>query len=204
MHGYNSSYRNSEIKPKEKDQPLDTVSSIVWDPYRQDPGFIASSWDGWVRYYVIKGSNHSSSSIDVELAWSMFLQHPVLCCDIHPDSILFVGMATGDIAAINLQNNDIARIGGHDAPICGIYWIKDKGCLMSLGFDNLVRFWNINENSNRPAEEKQLPLKTHATSYDFPYLLIGSIESTVSIINLKNLPNVNWPRYSNDYIKSNL
>lgn len=60
-----SSGRSSEIKPKDADQPLDTVSSIIWDPYRQDPSFIACSWDGWVRYYMMKGQGSSSSSIDV-------------------------------------------------------------------------------------------------------------------------------------------
>lgn len=69
----------------------------------------------------------------------------------HPDNILFVGMATGDIAAINLQNSEVVRIGAHDAPICGIYWLKEKNCLMSLGFDCLVRFWDISGSSNGPA-----------------------------------------------------
>jgi WD40 repeat protein len=72
----------------------------------------------------------------------------VLCCDINDSSILFAGMATGDIAAINLPNNEVARVGGHDAPICNIFWIKEKGCLMTLGFDNLVRFWDISSNKN--------------------------------------------------------
>ena len=57
-------------------------------------------------------------------------------------------MATGDIAAINLPNNEIVRIGYHDAPISGVFWIKEKGCLMTLGFDNLVRFWDVNSNKN--------------------------------------------------------
>lgn len=51
-----SSYgsRNNEYRPKDKDQPLDTVSCLVWDVYKNDPGFIASSWDGYVRYYLVK------------------------------------------------------------------------------------------------------------------------------------------------------
>jgi len=32
----------------------------------------------------------------------MFLQHPVLCCDITQDKVLFAGLATGDIAVIQM------------------------------------------------------------------------------------------------------
>ena len=69
MYGYSSSYHSSyatskanEIKLKDKDQPLDTVSYLIWDPYRNDPGFIAASWDGYVRYYMVKQGTTTSSS----------------------------------------------------------------------------------------------------------------------------------------------
>lgn len=104
----------------------------------------------------------------------MFLQHPVLCCDINEDNILFAGLATGDIAAISLKDNQVVRLGAHDAPICGIFWIKDKNCLVSLGYDNLIRFWTL-DGGNKPQMEIKLPLKTHTVSFDNPYLLIGSI-----------------------------
>lgn len=91
-------------------------------------------------------------------------------------------------------------MGWHDAPICGLFWLKEKGCLLSLGFDNLVRFWTL-EGGNKPQMEITLPLKTHTASMDYPYLLIGSADSTVSIVNLKNLPNVKFPRNPEDYMK---
>lgn len=123
----------------------------------------------------------------------MFLQHPVLCCDINPNNVLLAGLATGDIAAISLENSQVHRVGGHDAPICGIFWLKDKGCLLTLGFDNLVKFWTL-EGGNQPQAEIQLPLKTHTAAMDYPYLLIGSCDSTISIVNLKNLPNCSFPK----------
>lgn len=105
-YSYSSSsygYRGTnDYKPREKDQPLDTVSCLVWDMYKSDPCFIAASWDGYVRYYIVKPSH---SGVEIEKAWSMFLQHPVLCCDINENNILFAGLATGDIAAIRLENN---------------------------------------------------------------------------------------------------
>lgn len=44
---------STEYKPIDKDQPLDTVSVIIWDPYQQQPTFITASWDGYVRVYSI-------------------------------------------------------------------------------------------------------------------------------------------------------
>jgi len=69
MYGYSStgysSYgrgnKSEEMRPLEKDQPLDTVSSIIWDPYHPDPAFIVTSWDGFVRYYVLKPGGIGSS-----------------------------------------------------------------------------------------------------------------------------------------------
>lgn len=45
---------NDYIKAKDKDNPLDTVSYIVWDIYRntQDiAGLITAGWDACIRYY---------------------------------------------------------------------------------------------------------------------------------------------------------
>ena len=39
---------------------------------------------------------------------------------------------------------------------------------------------------------------------DWPYLLIGSAESTLAVINIKNLPNVRFPKNSDDYHKSSI
>jgi len=43
-------------------------------------------------------------------------------------------------------------------------------------------------------------MKTITCCYDFPFLIIGSNESTVAVISLKNMPNnVNFPQSPNDY-----
>lgn len=71
MYGYNNQYGSSsygssrfeEFRPPEKSQPLDTVSSIVWDPYHSNPAFFTSSWDGFVRYYVVNSGSNSSFQV---------------------------------------------------------------------------------------------------------------------------------------------
>lgn len=74
---------------------------------------------------------------------------------------------------------------------------------MSLGYDNCIKFWSIEQN-NPLLHEVKLPLKTVTCSYDFPYLLIGSIETTIAILNMKNMQNVNYPQSADRYMKINL
>jgi WD40 repeat protein len=207
LYGYSSSYshnsRYTEIKPRDRDQPLDTISCLMWDPFSSDPACIAGSWDGHVRYYIPKFSSGGHSSGELDMPWHFFFQQPVLSIDMAPDNVLLAGLASGDIAAVDMRSNKAVRVGGHDAPICGVFWLREKGIIMSLGFDNLVRFWNLDENT-RPEHEVQLPLKTHTCAMEWPYLLIGSAESTITVVTLKNLPNVSFPRRPEDYYKAGI
>jgi len=61
---------------------------------------------------------------------------------------VFGGLASGDVVAVSLQNNNIVHMGCHEAPICGIFWIAEKGCLITLGFDNLIKFWSLETGNN--------------------------------------------------------
>ncbi len=159
----------SEIKAKEKDLPLDTVSSIVWDVYNQDPIFAATSWDGFVRLYMIS----NNVSFELNKIFEVFLHHPVLCADFNDSGLLFAGLASGDVLVIEIKSGSYMSLGNHDAPICGIYWINQFGLLMTLGYDNLIKFWRV-QPENALQTQLELPLKTVTCSFDFPYLLIGS------------------------------
>jgi mRNA export factor len=165
----NRSY-SSDIKAKEKDLPMDTVSSIVWDGYSQDPIFAASSWDGFVRLYMV--SNNSSAELNK--VFEVFLHHPVLCADFSGSGLLFAGLASGDVLVIEIQSGNYMSLGNHEAPICGIYWVNQFSLLMTLGFDNLIKFWRV-QPENALQTQLELPLKTVTCSFDFPYLLIGSV-----------------------------
>lgn len=70
--------------------------------------------------------------------------------------------------------------------------MKEKGCVLSVGFDNLLKFWSLNSPGLLQLEQK-LPLKTITCSFDYPILLLGSIETTIALINLENLPNNTLP-----------
>jgi hypothetical protein len=62
---------------------------------------------------------------------------------------------------------------------------------MSLGFDHKIKFWNLaGNNGNFFAQEFDLPFKTHTAAYDYPYMVVGTAEGKVSILNLSSLPNL--------------
>ncbi len=75
--------------------------------------------------------------------------------------------------------------------------------VLSVGFDNLIKIWSLDGSPNSPFEIT-LPVKTHTASYDYPYLLIGSAEGTIAIINLKNLPSIKVPKHPDDYLKTSI
>lgn len=56
---------------------------------------------------------------------------------------MFAGLASGHIVAVDMANSNIASFGMHDAPLAGVFWIKEKGILMSLGFDRFIKFWSL-------------------------------------------------------------
>lgn len=62
--------------------------------------------------------------------------------------MVFAGLATGDIVAIDMGNNQSAVIGSHDAPIVLVTWIKEFNILISLGYDTKLRFWDIQNQNN--------------------------------------------------------
>lgn len=54
---------------RESDNPMDTIQSIVWDPFDKTArSFFTCGWDGYVRYYVIEGV----SSKKLEKKWEYF------------------------------------------------------------------------------------------------------------------------------------
>lgn len=81
---------------KPEDNPLDSVSCIVWNSYyshNQNPGFFACSWDGYLRYYEIKEENYKR----IDKIWEYYYGHPVLSCTLNHHMVVMVGLANGDI-----------------------------------------------------------------------------------------------------------
>ncbi len=71
--------------------------------------------------------------------------------------------------------------------------------LMSFGYDNKLKFWNLENQGNFLAKEFDLPSKVHTAAYDFPYLMIGTADGKIAFLNLNNLPNLKIPDSNSMY-----
>lgn len=47
-----------------------------------------------------------------------------------------------------MANNQSGVIGSHDAPIVKVFWIQRFNILISLGFDNKLKFWDLQNQGN--------------------------------------------------------
>ena len=66
-----------------------------------------------------------------------------------------------------------------------------------------MRLWTLDSNNNNGnffVREYALPSKTHAVGYDYPYLLIGSIEGKGLFLDISKLPNIDIPNDTKNLI----
>ena len=196
MWNFHNSNSYGDLRVREGEQPWDSVHQIVWNPYTNDPSFFTVGWDGMLRFYMIKDGR------DVDRMFQIFLEQPVISVDVNSQSIAFVGLTSGHVAAIDLQQSRVQVLGKHEGPVIGVYWMKDKNCLISIDMGYTLKCWDITaQNQNFEKGEIKLPLKTVACAYDFPYLVLVSIDSSISVVGLKNFPQCSFPTSSDHYFK---
>jgi hypothetical protein len=57
-------------------------------------------------------------------------------------------LITGDIVAVDMTNKKSQVIGGHEGvAICKIFWLENYGLLMSFGYDQKMKFWNLSDSN---------------------------------------------------------
>lgn len=101
---------------------------------------------------------------------------------------MFAGLATGDIILVDMKNTqNCAPIGSHNAPICMLAWVDKFKVLLSLGYDDLLKVFSLerDQQGNHQIAEYKLPAKTNTGAFSDPYLLIGSQDGRVAILNVQ-------------------
>jgi hypothetical protein len=69
--------------------------------------------------------------------------------DITSQRLVIVGLATGQIGAVDLKNfNNVAMLGSHDSTICKVIWLEKFEILLSFGFDNLIKVFSLKNGQN--------------------------------------------------------
>lgn len=47
-----------------------------------------------------------------------------------------------------MANNQSGVIGTHNAPIAKLFWVHNFNLLLSLGYDNKLKFWDLSNQNN--------------------------------------------------------
>ena len=114
-------------------EPKDTVQDIIWSS--NNGMFAVGGWDGYLRIYTINSVGIGS----LEMGFSMFLGDPVisLAWD-EENNVVFAGMASGVVKAVELKTGNIANVLTLSAPICKVFWIRDQKVLVTVPFDKCI------------------------------------------------------------------
>lgn len=98
---------------------------------------------------------------------------------------MFAGLATGDVALVDMRNTqNCVIVGAHAAPIVLVAWVEKFSVLITLAYDNLIKVFNLqpDQTGKYQIAEYKLPAKTNVASFSFPYLLIGAQDSRVAVL----------------------
>ena len=76
------------------------------------------------------------------------MEHPIISLAVGKSNIVFAGLASGEIFAVDMTNSQSAAIGSHDVPICKLFWVNEYDLLMSMGYDQKIKFWNMQNSGN--------------------------------------------------------
>jgi WD40 repeat protein len=124
--------------------------------------------------------------MDVHNIWMNSVGSPITACEIASGNVAIAGMTSGGIMACELGSMNMIPIGFHESPICKVFYCKERSFLISLGYDKLIRFWDLNQ-ALVCQMQIQLPHKTFTACYDFPYLIIGSEGGLLASINVATI-----------------
>lgn len=164
--------------------PLDTVSSIQWIPNQQLRLFAASTWDGKVHIYDV-ALNGYQKFITQKFVFSS-QNEPILSISWKKDaSMIFAGCGDNTVKAFDVGSGKSMVIGSHDGPVNSVYWIDQMNAVMSVGFNQQIKFWQLG-NSN-PVAGIQADYRIYAADFNFPYVFLGLGNDQLNIFDLNQM-----------------
>lgn len=174
--------------------PLDTIQCISWDKDPNKPIFAAGGWDCFLRIYMVNFNPLEVTQID-----AYYLDEPLISCSMTRNYIVFTGHVDGNIRMVNLQTKQTGIFGRHNAAIRDVHWVEQMNTLITLGFDQVMNFWDPS-NSSSPVFTVNLPYKTVVTAFDYPYILIGTEGERYTVIRIDQPNLIGTPRYIDSHL----
>jgi mRNA export factor len=161
----------------------DSISKLAWRKAGSD--FIAASnWDGHVRVYQRQLPTDSFKHV---ASASTHNAAPVLCVDWHNDGASFFTCgADKTVARCTFDGGAITAIpiAHHDAPVKTLTWWSDANLLVTGGFDDKMKYWDLRQ--QQPVHTMPCPGKVQCIASRGPTMVMTCLNSTVGDVTTKS------------------
>lgn len=163
-------YKN-DVKP---DQSMpnfnDSISSIVWGNL-QVPNYMAvTTWDGELRVLAVEPGQYGTAIFQKV---SYKFNQPVLKAAWNDQNTqIYVGLLDGSVKAFDVQSQQIADIGKHNAGISSLHFVPGMNAIVSTAYENTVQIWQ--PGSPNPVMSIQADNKVFCSDFQFPTLIAGT------------------------------
>ena len=113
-------------------------------------------------------------------------------CWSNDGSAVFIAGCSNKVMMWDLNkgnNNDaFVEVGSHNAPIKCVYAIPNNDIIVTGGWDNMLRYWDLRQNNGKAAIEVNLPERVYAMDVRNQTLVVGcgGAAKQLAIINLSS------------------
>lgn len=165
--------------PQIVNPPVDTVQALAWSPRAN---FLAAgTWDGVVRCWEV--AQQGASQFKAEQKFDA----PILDVSWHDDGSKIFASACDTIARVwDLQTNQVLPVAKHDAPIKACVWLPGLQCLMTGGWDKMLKFWDCRQQT--PVGQFQLPERVYSADANDTLALVATADRHIVAYTLQGGP----------------
>jgi len=115
-------------------------------------------------------------------------ESPCLSVDWHQDAPrLFVCCTDGSVKLFDVETGDSSVVGHHEGPVKSVYWIRDTNALLTLSFDQTLRFWDIRQEGSKHIAGFKMAYKPFCSNLIYPNLAVGLGDNKVFIMNVNDI-----------------
>ena len=164
--------------------PLDTVASLQWIPNLQLRILAASTWDGKIHLYELSQGGYQKVLTQKMIYTSA--NEPILSISWKKDSsMIFAGCGDNTVKVFDVNTGKSMVVGQHDGPVNSVYWIEQMNVIMSISFNQQIKFWQLG-NPN-PVFQLMSDSRIFTSDFNFPYVFLGLNNDQLNIFDLNQM-----------------
>jgi len=182
MSFFGSSAASAQDKDKElADPPTDSISAIAFSP--QADFLAVASWSNEVRMYEVSADGQTQGKASYQH------EQPVLSvCWTKDGTKVLSGGADKAVRMFDVNTGQSTQVAQHEQAVRCVKWIDAPqpvgGILVTGSWDKTLKYWDLR--TPNPVATYQLPERCYTLDVAFPFLVAGTAERHIHIINLNN------------------